>query len=447
MQPGAALAALALALSLFVAGPAAGLDDPAARTRLTELDNGLRILTLVDRTTPVVSFQSWVHVGSGDEARWTGLAHLFEHMMFRGSENVPGDLRDRLLRERGAQGNAYTSNDVTVYFEDATAEHLQLVIDLEAERLRHLVISSEVLDTERQVVLEERRMRSEDNPQGRLIEALLALSFTAHPYRTPTIGWKSDVEKVDAATCRDFFQRYYVPNNIVISIAGDFDEDAAIARLRERMGPMPRAADPPRNPTEEPRQRGERRAVVHVPVRSPLVGAAWHAPAAGHPDGHALDVLGEILSSGRTSRLQRKLVYEAQEAISAYGGYWELDHAGLFYVGAGVRPGIDPDRVERDLFAEIERLRAAPPSASELEKAKRGLEVSLISRLGTAHALASRNAEDLLTYGRIRSLDERLAAIRAVTAEDVRRVAQTYLPPEGRSVVHVIPGDGDGAGA
>ena len=445
MQPGAPLLALALGLALAAPRVAAALEDPAARTRLTELENGLRILTLVDRTTPVVSFQSWVHVGSGDEARWTGLAHLFEHMMFRGTENVPGDLRDRLLKERGAQGNAFTSSDVTVYFENTTAEHLALVIDLETDRLRHLVISPEVLDTERQVVLEERRMRSEDNAQGRLIESLLALSFLAHPYRTPTIGWQSDVEKVDAETCREFFRSYYVPNNIVISISGDFDEEAAIARLRERLGRVPRAPDPPRNPTVEPPQRGERRAVLHVPVRAPLIGVAWHAPAPGHPDGYALDALGEILSAGRTSRLQRSLVYEAQEAISAYGGYWELERAGLFYAGAGVRPGVDPGRVERGLLAEVEALRAAPPSAGELEKAKRGLEVSLIGSLGTAHALGSRNADDTLTFGRIRSLDERLSGIRAVTAADVQRVAQGYLRPDGRSVVHVLPAQADGA--
>jgi zinc protease len=302
-----------------------------------------------------------------------------------------------------------------------------------------------VLDTERQVVLEERRMRSEDNAQGRLIEALLALSFLAHPYRTPTIGWQSDVERVDAETCREFFDTYYVPNNIVISIAGDFDEDVALARLRARLGPVARAADPPRNPTVEPPQRGERRAAVHVPVRAPLVGVAWHAPAAGHPDGYALDALGEILSAGRTSRLHRALVYEAQEAISAYGGYWELDHAGLFYVGAGVRPGVDPARVERGVFAQIEALRSAPPRAAELEKAKRGLEVSLIGGLGTSHALASRNAQDTLTFGRIRSLDERLSGVRAVTAADVQRVAQSYLRADGRSVVHVLPAQPDGA--
>jgi predicted Zn-dependent peptidase len=432
--------ALALA-SVLAPRAAVGLDDPAARTRLTTLDNGLRVLTLEDRTTPVVSYQTWVHVGSGDEARYTGVAHLFEHMMFRGSKRVPGDLRDRLLRERGSRGNAYTSHDVTVYFEDTSAEHLPLVIELEAERFQHLVISPEVLDTERQVVLEERRMRTEDNPLGRMIEALLSLTFVAHPYRWPPIGWQSDVEKVGVDACLDFFRRYYEPGNVVISIAGDFDADDALARIRAHYGSWKRGPDPPRNPTEEPEQAGERRAVVHVPVRAPLVGAAWHAPESGHPDGPALDVLSEILSSGRTSRLQRKLVYEEQEALTAYGGYWELERAGLFYAGAGVRPGVDVDGVESHLFAEIQRLRDAPPTAQELEKAKRGFEVGLVTGLRTANALAGRNARELLGFGRIRSLDERLTAVRAVSAADVQRVAQTYLPPEKRSVVHVLPAE------
>ena len=439
----ALLAALALALAPLAAG---ALEDPAARTRVTVLDNGLRILTLEDRTTPVVSYQSWVHVGSGDEARWTGLAHLFEHMMFRGSKRVPGDLRDALLRARGSRGNAYTSNDTTVFFEDISAEHLPLVIELEAERFRNLVISPAVLDTERQVVLEERRMRTDDSPRGRMLEALLSLTFVAHPYRTPTIGWTSDVEQVGVDPCLEFFRTYYVPNNVVISIAGDFDADDAIARIRKHYGGWRRGGEPPRNPTKEPPQNGERRADVHLPVRAPLVGAAWHAPASGHPDGPALDVLSEILSSGRTSRLQRKLVYEEQQALSAYGGYWELEHAGLFYAGVGVRPGKDLHRSEALLFAEIERLRSAPPTPEELEKAKRGFEVSLLGNLGTANALASRNAEETLTFGRIRPLDERLAEIRAVTAADVQRVAATYLPPEKRSVVHVLPAAENGAG-
>ncbi|MGI9431292.1 MAG: M16 family metallopeptidase [Myxococcota bacterium] len=432
------IAVLAACTACGVAN-AESYDDPAARTRLTELENGLRILTLVDRTTPIVSFQSWVDVGSGDEGRFTGLAHLFEHMMFRGTENVPGDLRDRLLRERGSRGNAFTSNDFTVYFEDVSSEHLPLVIELEADRLANLIISPEVLETERQVILEERRFRTEDNPQGRLVEALLALSFVAHPYRRPTVGWMSDVEQVQVEQCVEFFDKFYVPGNIVISIAGDFDEEATLALLRRHLGRLPEAPDPPRNPTLEPPQQGERRAQAHASVRGPLLGAAWHAPASGHADAEPLDVLSAILSAGFSSRLHRRLVYEEQEALYAYGGYWELQRAGLFYAAAGVRPGRSIERVEELIYEEIARLANEPPTQAELDRAKRQLEVSLVAGLGTNHALASRNAEELLTFGRIRSLDERLAAFAAVTVEDVSRVARTYLTPEGRSVVHVVP--------
>lgn len=437
------LAVPALARSQDDAGasaPAGSYDDPAARTRLTQLENGLRVLTLVDRTSPIVSFQSWVDVGSGDEGRFTGLAHLFEHMMFRGTKKVPADLRDRLLRERGSRGNAFTSNDVTVYFEDVSSEHLPLVIELEADRLANLIISPEVLDTEREVVLEERRFRTEDNPQGRLVEALLALSFVAHPYRRPTVGWMSDVEQVQVEQCLEFFDAYYTPGNIVLSIAGDFDEEATLALVRRQLGRLPEAPPPPRNPTVEPPQQGERRALAHASVRGPLLGAAWHAPAAGHADAEPLDVLSAILSAGFSSRLHRRLVYEEQEALYAYGGYWELRRAGLFYAAAGVRPGRSIERVEELIFEEIDRLAQELPTEAELERAKRQLEVGLVAGLGTNHALASRNAEELLTFGRIRSLDERLTAFRAVTAEDVSRVARTYLTPEGRSVVHVVPG-------
>jgi len=423
-----------------VPSTAESYDDPASRTRLTQLDNGLRVLTLVDRTSPIVSFQSWVDVGSGDEARYTGLAHLFEHMMFRGTKNVPADLRDRLLRERGSRGNAFTSNDFTVYFEDVSSEHLPLVVELEADRLAHLIISPEVLDTERQVVLEERRFRTEDNPQGRLVEALLALSFVAHPYRRPTVGWMSDVEQVQVEQCLEFFDAYYTPGNIVLSIAGDFDEEATLALVRREFGSLPEAPPAPRNPTLEPPQQGERRAIAHASVRGPLLGAAWHAPASGHVDAEPLDVLSMILSAGLSSRLHRRLVYEEQEALYASGGYWELKRAGLFYAAAGVRPGRSIERVEELIFEEIERLAQEPPTEAELGRAKRQLEVGLVAGLGTNHALASRNAQELLTIGRIRGLDERLAAFRAVTAEDVSRVARTYLTPAGRSVVHVIPG-------
>ena len=424
--------------AVCAAAPAISLEDPAARMQVTELENGLVVLTLEDHTTPVVSFQMWVKVGSRDESGYTGLAHLFEHMMFKGSENIGPEEHARLINARGGELNAYTTRDQTVYFEDVTAESLPLVIDLEHERVANLDISESTLTSERKVVLEERRLRTEDQPMGRAYESLLGLVWQAHPYRWPVIGWRSDVEKATVEVCRDFFDRFYAPDNIVISIAGAFDTGPTLDHLRRTFGSLPAAGNIPRNPTEEPPQEGERRAVVHFDARAPVLAAGWHAPATGHPDAEALDVLSQILSDGRSSRLYRSLVYEAQQALSAEGGYWELADAGVFLAIASVRPDADVARVEELFFAEIERMKTAPAADDELEKAKRQLEVGLVNGLATNHALASRLAQDYTSFGRVRPLDERLQRIQAVRAEDVQRVAREYLRADRRSVVHVV---------
>lgn len=424
---------------LIVAADAKALDDPAARMRVTGLENGLTVLTLEDHTTPVVSFQMWVNVGSSDESSYTGLAHLFEHMMFKGSENLAAEEHARLVTARGGSINAFTNRDHTVYFEDVTSESLPLIIDLEHERVANLDISEETLSSERKVVLEERRMRTEDQPMGRAYETLLALVWQAHPYRWPVIGWRSDVEKATVEVCRDFFDTFYAPNNIVIAIAGDFDTEPTLDHVRRTFGTLPRKGEIPRNPTEEPVQEGERRAVVHFDARAPVLAAGWHAPPTGHDDGEALDVLSVILSQGRSSRLYRSLVYESAQALSAEGGYWELDHAGVFLAIASVRPDAEIGKVEELFFEEIERAKREPVSEEELAKAKRQLEVGLVASGGTSHALAARIGREMASLGRVRPLAERLERIQAVTAEDVQRVAQKYLLQSKRSVVHVVP--------
>jgi len=434
-------AASVLLAALWLARPAFAVpfDDPAKDTRVTTLANGLTILTLEDHTTPVVSFQIWVRAGSGDEARFTGLAHLFEHMMFRGSKHLGKEEHSRLIEERGGEINAYTTRDQTVYFTDVTPEHLPLVVALEAERLANLDVSEASLADERQVVIEERRFRTDNDPQGRLFEALLALTWQAHPYRVPTVGWMSDLEKMGVPECVAFFQEYYAANNLVVSVAGDFDTAELLPLLERELGGLRKAERIDRNPTEEPPQLGERRATVHFEVAGPIVAMAWHAPPVGHADAYALDVASEILSSGRTSRLYRALVYDHPIALGAAGGYWELERAGLFFAWAQVRPDASAETAEKALTREIDRLREEPVSEAELAKAKRALEVALIAGQGSSHALASRMAEDYVSFGRIRSLDEQLAGIRAVTVADVQRVAKTWLLPTGRSVVQLVP--------
>ncbi len=416
--------------------------DPALRTKITTLTNGLTLLTLEDHATPTVSLQVWVRVGSGDESRFTGIAHLFEHMNFLSSKNLAplgAEAYTRLVEERGGRINAYTSRDVTVYFEDVASEHLPLMIALEGERFANLLVTEQALKAERQVVIEERRLRSENDPEGLAFETLMALTYQAHPYRIPTVGWISDLEKVTAADCQAFWETYYAANNLVIAIAGDFDTDATVALVEKHFGGLRRAATIPRNPQEEPAQDGERRAVAHYPVQAPIVLAGFAAPATGHPDSDALDIAAGVLANGRTSRLYREMVFDAPLALEPQAFYWELQRAGLFMAGATLRPGVDVAKAERVLFAEIARLADEPPSPEELRRAKRTLEVSWIRGQGSAHALASRVAQDYVAFGRIEPLAEKLAAIERVTAEDVQRVVREYLAPNKRNVVHVFP--------
>jgi zinc protease len=421
------------------------IRDPVEGMFETKLDNGFRVVLLEDHRTPVVSVQIWVNAGSSDESFYTGIAHLFEHMMFKGSKNIGEEVHAQLINERGGRINAYTSHDVTVYHEDVTAESLPLVIDLEAERFLNLDISQSTLDSEREVVLEERRLRTEDTPDGRGFEALTSLVWQAHPYRWPVIGWRSDVEQVTVEACQTFFDTYYAANNLTLVIVGDFETEPTMKQIERAFGRLPRADSIPRNPTTVVQQRGTRRADVHFDAKIPLLFAGWHAPASGHADGEALDLASEVLSGGRTSRLYRSLVYEKEKALYAHGSYWEFTDAGMFYAAAGARPGVSLDEVEELFMAEISRVANEGVRPEEVARAKRQMEVSLVNRFATNHSMASRIGREIVAFGHVRPLSERIAAIRAVTSLDIQRVVATYLKPESLSIIRVISPEVDSA--
>lgn len=451
-QPGVAArvirrwTSLALVLGFAVAAlPALADDDgppsvadPAEALVETRLENGFRVVLLEDHRTPVVAVQIWVNAGSADESFHTGIAHLFEHMMFRGSKNIGKEVHAQLINERGGRINAYTSRDVTVYHEDVTAESLPLVIDLEAERFLNLIIDEESLASEREVVLEERRLRTEDTPDGRGFEALAALVWQAHPYRWPVIGWRTDVEQVSVDACRAFFGTYYAANNLTLVIVGDFETAPTLAQIERAFGRLPSASVIPRNPTTVVEQRGERRADVYYEANLPLLFAGWHTPPTGHDDGESLDVASQILSGGRSSRLYRSLVYDQELALYAHGSYWEMADAGMFYASAGVRPGVSLEAVEEAFMAEIRKVAEEGVSEEEVARATRQMEVSLINRFSTNHSMASRLGREIVMFGRVRPLAERIEAIRAVTPADVQRVVRTYLTESGRNVVRVL---------
>jgi zinc protease len=427
------VAAIALVLSVL---PARAQDGVVAAT----LGNGLRVLLLEDHRSPVAALQVWYRVGSRNEVRGrTGLAHFLEHMMFKGTPAHGPRQFSRLIEQNGGRDNAFTSQDVTAYHIDIAADRLPLAIDLEADRMQHLLLDPGDIASERQVVLEERRMRTSDDPGGFLSEQVTALAFQAHPYGQPVIGWAEDVERITPDAMGAFYRTYYVPNNAIVVAAGDFRAPEILARITERFGSIPRGPDPPPVLAVEPPQAGERRVTVERQAELPIVYLAYHVPGGLAGDAPALEVLSTVLSGGRASRLYRRLVAEGQIALEAGGDYspFTLDPY-LFWFWATPLPGQTPAAVESALLAEMERLGADQVSEEELRRAKNQIEADVVFARDSVHRRASQLALFELLGGY--SLDAPfLDRIRAVTAADLQRVARAYFPGDRKNAGILLP--------
>jgi zinc protease len=434
--------AVVLVLVLLVSGAGPGV----ARTASTDavlaatLDNGLRVLLLEDRRSPIVSFQVWYRVGARNEVRGaSGIAHFLEHMLFKGTPRYGRGEFARLVERNGGQDNAFTSHDVTSYFVNIGADKLDLVIDLEADRMRNALLDPKEIESERQVIIEERRTRTDDDPGGFLAEEVASLAFRAHPYGFPVIGWLDDIKRVTAGEIRAFYDTYYVPNNAIVVAVGDFDPREALAKIRATFGAIPRGADPPPVLAAEPPQNGDRRVVVRKEAQLPIVYLAWPVPNQQSPDAPALEVLSQVLSGGRASRLYRHLVHERQLALSAGGdySYFSLD-PNLFWFWATPMPGQTPETVEAALLAEMDRLRKEPVSDAELERARNQLEASFVFQEDSVHRRNALLARFELIGGYAEK-DRFVPRIRAVTAADVLRVAGTYFPEDRKNVGVLLP--------
>lgn len=426
----------ALALPLLISVPARAGDGVLEAT----LDNGLRVLLLEDHRSPVVSFQVWYRVGSRNERPGaTGLAHLLEHMMFKGTPTYGPRVFATLVEQNGGQDNAFTSQDYTSYFENIASDKFDLLITLEADRMRNLLLDPKEFQSERLVVMEERRLRTEDDPEGFLAEELSAIAFLAHPYRSPTVGWMEDIRRLTVEELRAFYRAYYVPNNALVVAAGDFKAPEVLEKIRQHFGPIPRGADPPRGDVVEPKQNGERRVTVRKEAQLPLVFIGYQVPNYASKDAPALELLSTILSEGRSSRLYRRLVYEEQIALNAGGDYsYFSTDPNLFWFFATGQAGQSPEALERALLGEVERLKSEPVSEVELERAKNQIEASFVFRQDSVYSRASLLARFELIGG-WRLEKTFVPAVRAVTAEDLRRVARTYFSDERRNVGVLIP--------
>ena len=420
---------------------AADLRFPITRERLA---NGLEILVVEDHTVPIVTLYSFFRVGSRNERSGrTGISHLFEHLMFNGAKRYgPGEF-DRVLESRGGASNAFTSEDVTGYYEVFPPDALPLVVDLENDRLTGLTLTEPSLQSEREVVKEERRERLDDDPMGALQEMLGATAYIAHPYGWPVVGWTADLDAITVDDCREYFRVHYAPNNALLVLAGDVDPKAALEVLRRGYGTIPRQPSAPPPVANEPEQKGERRAVLRRPAQLPAVAIAWHVPgtASGSAEVFALDLLQTILAGGESSRLERALVRDQPLATSVIAvNVYRVDPT-IFIVQAEARPGVALAELERGIAAVIESLAKEPVPERELAKAKNQTRMDLLRKLKTSAGKAEQLGMAAIYFGAPEKLFDLPQAFDAVSAEAIRDAAARFLVPDNRSVVHLVPAE------
>jgi zinc protease len=434
-------AAAALALMALDPGAMAAVRPPKLEFTITTLPNGLQVVFLEDHSTPIIHAEIWYHVGSKNERPGrTGFAHLFEHMMFKGSKNVEPEGHPSWISSVGGQSNAYTTEDATVFWQTFPAQYLPLVLWLEMDRMASLRIDEKVFKTEREVVKEERRMRVENQPYGRLNEIIYDQAFSVHPYKHPTIGSMHDLEAASVEDVRDFFQTYYVPENATLVLVGDFDTKEATALVTQYLGRVPKASRPvPRDIPKEPPQTKERRVRLEENWPLPAVAVAHHITFDGHPDSYPLHIASKVLSDGQSSRIYKKLVYEKQIALAAFGGGNIIEHPNLFFAVAIVQPGHTPEEATAALIAELDRLRNEPISDIELQQAKNQFARDYILQRESNKDKASVLGHAAVIHNDIKTADGEFDIFQNMTAKDVQRVAQTYFKPENRLVLTIMP--------
>lgn len=405
-----------------------------------ELPNGLKVRLLRDPSVPTVTYYTFFRVGSRNERPGiTGISHLFEHMMFNGSAKYGPKEFDRQLESRGGHSNAFTSTDMTAYYDEFDKDALPLVVDLESDRMRALSLNDTSLASEREVVKEERRFRVDNDVGGLMDEQLDALAWQAHPYRWPVIGWMGDIESISREQCEAFFRTYYAPNNAVLYVVGDIDVEETFRLISAAYGSIPSGPPVPPVPPHEPDQRGERRSKVHFPAQVPMLAIAYKAVAASHADAAALDVIQAILSIGEGARLERRLVRQ-KEAATSVAAYFEWrEDAGLFKMILELPPNGRPDKALAALDEELQRLHDEPVPAAELRRAQNILRGQVLRSLGTSSGKAHAFGEHELLLGSWTALFATLERYEAVTPERVREVARRYLRPQRRSVVELVP--------
>jgi len=428
---------LLIAFFLFVPLSEAGLREQVFETLLP---NGLKVILLENHKAPLVTFQVWYRVGSRNE-EWgkTGLSHVLEHMMFKGTDKIGPEEFSRIIQENGGNLNAFTSYDYTAYFENLSSDRIQVAIDLEADRMQNLVLREEDFRTERMVVMEERRLRTEDNPQAVMIEQVLATAFQIHPYRWPIIGWMEDLARLTLEDLKAHYRSYYNPVNAFLVVVGDFKKEKLLPMIEKTFGSFPKGVVPNQDRSKDPPQMGERRIFVKKEAQLPYIVMGYHVPNLREPDSYVLEVIATILSGGKSSRLYNSLVRDKRLVFRA-----DADHSllsrdpGLFYLSADLLPGKEVAQVEKALDQEMERLQRELVEDRELKKVKNQIEASFVFGQDSIFYQAMLLAQHEISIG-WRAIDDYIPSIRKVSPEDIQRVAKLYLIPDNRTVGILIP--------
>ena len=434
---GKVLVFLLLPFILFVPISEAGLKENVFET---VLPNGLKVILLENHKAPLVTFQVWYRVGSRNEA-WgkTGLSHMLEHMMFKGTEKIGPEEFSRIIQENGGNDNAFTSRDYTAYFENISADRVQVSIDLESDRMQNLLLREQDFRTERMVVMEERRLRTEDNPQANLQEHMEATAFLTSPYHWPTIGWKEDIERFTLEDLKAYYRTYYNPVNAILIVVGDFKREEFLPKIEKAFGSIPKGIAPNQERDVDPKQTGERRVFIKKEAQLPYVVMGYHVPNLREPDSYALEVIAALLSAGKSSRFYQSLVREKRLVLSVDADQSLLSRdPSLFYLSAELLPGKEVAEAEKALDQEVERLKKEFVGAHELEKAKNQIEASFIFSQDSLfyQGMLLAQHEISLTW---RAIDDYLPSIRKVSPEEIQRVARKYLIPDNRTVGILIP--------
>ncbi|MCC7440080.1 MAG: insulinase family protein [Bdellovibrionales bacterium] len=410
-----------------------------------KLSNGLTVLMAEKGTAPVVTFQTWIRAGSVDEPRGkTGMAHLFEHLMFKGTEKYPEKEFFNQLEARGAEVNAYTVRDYTVYYETFTPDLLGKVIEMEADRFENFKLTPALLDTERLVVFEERRLRTDNSPSGRMNEALWKLAFRSHPYRWPVIGEPQDLAGLRAEDLQAFFKEHYQPGNAVIVVAGAIDRDHTFKLIEKAYGRIKgRKARARKIPDEAP-QESEQRYVMRDHVAGERFMHAYRVTAASNPESYALDVFAQIVFAGASSRAYRALVEEKEVALGVSGSAYTPTFPGLFVISTTMKGNRPASEGESLLEEVIEQVRAKGVTEEERSAAVKQLTVNLLDDVRTPYGLGELIGTVMMVLGDPTQINRDLEKYRRVTLEEVRSAAKKYLHPNNRSVVTLLPEEPSG---